>query len=97
MGGDQESMIEVNVKESDLRYVRYDFWLKGTTLYLERMMVLERKTKRHGLKIVYRESYSRLNDRDFGIKEEPEVDIEIQLEAIREAKNMIKFEKWRRQ
>lgn len=90
-------MIEIIVKESDLRYVRYDFWLKGTTLYLDRMIVLERKTKRHVLKIVLSESYSRLNNRDFSIKEEPEIHMEIQLEAIREAKNMIKFEKWRRQ
>lgn len=88
--------IEVNVKESDLRFVRYNFWLKETTLFLNQRIVLEKKTKRHGLHVVFNESYSRIDQRDYGIKEEPDVDIEVTLEAMRIAKSMIKFERWKR-
>ena len=88
--------IEVTVKLNDLEYVRYDYWLNGVTLYLDKMFTLRKKTKRHKLRIDFNNSYSRIDQRDFGIKEEPDVDIGIQQEALRIARDMIKVERWKR-
>jgi len=88
--------VEVTAKFSDLKYARYEYWLNGTTLYLNKMLVLERPTTRHKLKVDFRNSYSRVDQRDYGIKEEPDVEIEIQQEALRIARGMIKVERWKR-
>jgi len=88
--------IEVTVKFSDLSYARYEYWLNGFTLYLDEMFILERQSKRHKLQINRAESYSRVDQREYGIKEEPDVDIEIQQEALRIARGMIKVERWKR-
>lgn len=88
--------VEVTVKYSDLSYARYEYWLNGFTLYLDKMFILERPSKRHKLQINRAESYSRVDQREYGIKEEPDVDIEIQQEALRIARGMIKVERWKR-
>lgn len=88
--------IEVIVKHSDLNHTRYEYWLNGVTLYLDKVLVLDRPTKRHKLQVNTQESYSRIYQREYGIKEEPDVDIEIQQEALRIARSMIKVERWKR-
>lgn len=87
--------VEVNIKISDLEFIRFDFWLKDTTLYLDRMVILNRETSRHKLHVDFRNSYSRIDNRDFGIKEEPDVPIEVQMEALRIVREMIKVERWK--
>lgn len=89
------SRIEVNVKISDLEYVRFDFWLKETTLYLDKLLLLNRESTRHKLKVDFKNSYSRVLDREYGIKEEPDVPIEVQMEALRIARSMLKVERWK--
>lgn len=90
------SDIEVNIKISDLEYVRFTFYRgdKGETLYLDSMIMLIRPTVRHKLKIDYVNSYSRLMSRDYGIKEEPDVPIEVQMEALRIARERITVKRW---
>jgi len=96
MGRDHgcEMSVEVTVKFSDLKYTRYEYWLNDTTLYLNKMLVLERLTTRHKLKVDFRNSYFRVDHGYYGIKEEPDVEIEIQQEALRIARGMIKVERW---
>ena len=88
------SNIEVNVKVSDLEYVRFDFWLDGVTLYLDRLVILTRETTRHKLKVDFLNSYSRIDNRDYGIKEEPDVPIEVQMEALRILKEKLTVKRW---
>lgn len=85
----------MNVKISDLEYVRFDFWLKETTLYLDKLLLLNRESTRHKLKVDFKNSYSRVLDREYGIKEEPDVPIEVQMEALRIARSMLKVERWK--
>ena len=88
------SNIEVNVKVSDLEYVRFDFWLSETTLYLDRLVILTRETTHHKLKVDFLNSYSRIDNRDYGIKEEPDVPIEVQMEALRILKEKLTVKRW---
>ena len=88
--------VEVNIKISDLEYVRFEFWFddRSMTLYLDRMVLLNRETTRHKLKVDFLNSYSRIDSRDFGIKEEPDVPIEVQTEALRLFREKIKVARW---
>lgn len=88
-------IIEIDTKINDLEFVRYNFWLKETDLYLESMFFLERKSKRHKLSLVHEKSYHRILNREFGVKEEPDIDIEVIYEAIRIARSKINFKKWK--
>lgn len=88
--------IEVMVKREPLQAENYTFWLRESMdMVLDTKIILRKETPRHGYKVVAQESYSRINQRDYGIKEEPEVDIEIQLEAIRIAKSKIQMKPWK--
>ena len=86
--------IEVNIKVSDLEYVRFEFWLDGITLYLDRLIILKRETTRHKLKVDFRNSYSRIDKREYSIKEEPDVPIEVQWEALRILKDKLTVKRW---
>lgn len=79
----------------DLNRVVYDFWLDKTDLYLDKMLVESRESRRHKFKIDFSSSYSRIYQRSFGIKEEPEIDIDIQVDAVNEARKKITFKTWR--
>lgn len=87
--------IRIIVEHDELNFTAYDYWFYDGNLVLDDMHVLRRKTKRHGMKLIYAESYSRLMQRDFGIKEEPDVDIEIQLEALKQFRASIGVVKWK--
>jgi hypothetical protein len=80
---------------SDLEKVEYWFYVQGTTIFLDRKSVLRRESKRHSFKLIEKDSYSRLEGRNLGIKEEPEVDIDIQLLAISTLRKKIIFKRWR--
>lgn len=90
-------MTRVNLKiisNDGLTAVSYDFWLKETDLFLDKMYVLRKQTKRHGWKIEHKQSYSRIDDRDMGVKEEPDIPFEIQVEAVKQARSQIQFKRW---
>jgi len=88
--------IEVLLERGPLQAEAYVFWLReNMSMVLDTKIILRRETTRHKLKMVRKESYSRINQRDYGIKEEPEVEIEIQLEAIRIAKSKIQINSWK--
>jgi hypothetical protein len=83
----------------DLNKVEWEFNLMerlygDTSIYLELMLVMERESTRHKFRVVFSRSYSRVNQRDFGIKEEPEVPIEISSEAVYILRKSITFKKW---
>lgn len=83
----------------DLHKIEWEFNLMefqygDPSIYLEFMLVMERESTRHKFRINTRESYSRINQRDFGIKEEPAVPIEISSEAVREMRKSITFKEW---
>lgn len=81
---------------SDLEKIEYHFYVSDLTIFLDNKNVLRRETKRHSFKLIREESYSRLDGRNFGVKEEPEVDIDIQLLAIATLRKKINFKRWKR-
>ena len=81
---------------SDLEKVEYRFYVQGQTIFLDHRHVLRRESKRHSFKLTREESYSRLHKRDYGVKEEPEVDLDIQLLAIATLRKKINFKRWDR-
>jgi len=88
---------DLSVEEtiSDLEKIVYRFYVKGQTIFLDSRSVMRRETKRHSFKVIMGESYSRLHSRDYGVKEEPEVDIDIQLQAIANLRKQINFKRWK--
>lgn len=86
--------VEQELRVSSLRKIVYEFGMLDGSIYLEYMSVMERKTPRHGWRLISDESYSRLNKREYRVKEEPDVPIEISSEAVREIRNTITFKKW---
>jgi len=87
--------IEVITKLDELNFVRYDFWFHNMSLYLDGMYILSKKSRRHKLVLDHANSYSRINQRNYGIKEEPDIDIEIQLEALRLCREKIGVKRWK--
>lgn len=88
--------IEVTVQRDPLQAESYEFWLReNMDMVLNTKFVLRKESPRHKYKVITKESYSRIDQREYGIKEEPEVDIEIQLEAIRIAKSKIQIKRWK--
>lgn len=88
--------IEVLVGRGPLEAEAYTFWLRESMdMVLDKKFVLRKESTRHKYKLVHQESYDRVDQRNYGIKEEPEVDIEIQLEAIRIAKSKIQIKRWK--
>lgn len=82
-------------KIDDLNQVEYSFWLSGTILYLNTMLVMSRETTRHKFRVDFSLSYSRINDRQYGMKEEPEIDFDVQVDAVKMAREQIVLRKWK--
>jgi len=88
-------LIEANFKIDDLNAESYRYWIReNMDVVLDSKIVLRRETPRHKLKVVVEESYSRLHLRQFGVKEEPKVSLEVQLEVVRIAKSKIQIKRW---
>lgn len=87
--------VEVEETIDNLNRVVYDFWLDGVDLYLNTMLVQSRQSVRHKFRTDMRNSYSRIHNRDYGIKEEPDIDISVQADAVEIARNNVTFKKWR--
>ena len=87
---------EVIVDHDDLSRTVYVFWFNEGVVYLDKELVQTRETKRHKFVTDTQRSYGRIDQRSYGIKEEPELDIDIQLEALRQVKSQIVFKEWKR-
>lgn len=87
---------EIIVDNSDLSRIVYTFWFNDGVIYLDKMLIQERVSKRHKFVTDNMKSYSRIDQRSYGIKEEPEIDIDVQYEAVRQARSQIKFKEWKR-
>lgn len=99
MGELEGSMRQISVESfsnSMLERTVYEYTIIDMTVYLDKMLVMTRETKRHGFKLDMLSSYSRLNSRDFGVKEEPDVDILIQVQVLESFRREIKIQKWNR-
>ena len=46
------------------------------TIFLENMFVMSRESTRHKFKVDFQKSYARINNRDYRVKEEPDVPID---------------------
>lgn len=79
---------------SGLLCIRYTFWFDGKDLYLDSLSHLTRETKRHGWKEDKTQSYVRVHGRGYGITEEPDIPIEIQVDALDALRKKIKFKRW---
>lgn len=83
----------------DLHKIEWEFGLMernygDTSIFLEKMYVMERESTRHKFRVDFKKSYSRVNQRDFDIKEEPDVPIEISSEAVKELRKSVTFKRW---
>lgn len=87
--------IEIVVDHNDLERTTYEFWMREQVIFLERMVFAQRKTKRHSYQMNHELTYARLDNRYNGIKEEPDVPIEVTFEALQIAKKSITFKKWK--
>lgn len=94
MGRGQESLMEVDVNESDLVKKTYVFTIMRETVYLEFMYHVERESTRHKFKVDRTKSYSRIHKRDYGIKEEPDVPIEVSSLAVWHYRQQVTFKPW---
>ena len=74
--------------------VTYVFWFNDGDLYLDKMLTCKRPSRKHKWRVDYVNSYSRINQKEYGIKEEPDVDIEVLADAVEKAREKIKFKKW---
>lgn len=88
--------IQVEHQVEDLNKTVYNFHMIDQDLYLNSMLVLSRPSKRHKWQVQMHLSYSRIDKRGYGIKEEPEIDIDIQADAVQAAREQITFKIWRR-
>lgn len=66
------------------------------TIFLENMFVMSRESTRHKFKVDFQKSYARINNRDYRVKEEPDVPIEVSAEAVHALRKIITFQKWPR-
>lgn len=87
---------QVIVEHDKLHRTVYEFWFNDCDVYLDKMLFQYRETTRHGFKTDFRRSYGRIMQRDYGIKEEPEIDIDVQYEAVTQARQSVKFKEWKR-
>jgi hypothetical protein len=85
---------EVIQEIGELDQIVWEFETINHTIYLERMLVMHRETRRHKFKLDLQKSYSRLEKRDYRLKEEPETPIEISIEAVHATRKKITFKKW---
>lgn len=65
-------------------------------IFLENMFVMSRESTRHKFKVEFEKSYSRINNRDYRVKEEPDVPIEVSAEAVHALRKSVTFQKWLR-
>lgn len=65
-------------------------------IFLENMLVMSRESTRHEFKVDLEKSYSRINSRDYGVKDEPDVPIEVSAEAVHTLRKSATFQKWSR-
>ena len=86
---------QVIVDHSELYRTVYEFWFNDGVVYLDKVLFQYRETTRHKFKTDFKRSYGRIMQRDYGIKEEPELDIDVQFEAVKQARQSIKFKEWR--
>ncbi len=86
--------MEVDVNESDLVKRTYVFTTVRDTVYLDYMYLMERESTRHKFKVDRTRSYGRIHTRDFGVKEEPEVPIEVSSLAVWHYRQQITFKPW---
>lgn len=84
----------IGVDHSYTERTEYKFCMIDGSIYLDGMFVMERESRRHKFRVDNKKSYSRIHSRDYGIKEEPEVPIEVSAEAVRLFRNQIKFKTW---
>lgn len=87
---------QVIIDHDELYRTVYEFLFNDGDVYLDRVLFQYRETTRHKFKTDFRRSYSRVMQRDYGIKEEPELDIDIQYEAITQARQSVKFKEWKK-
>ena len=78
-----------------LNAIQYTFSLIDDAVHLESRLVLERRTTRHKYITDLKLSYSRIDKRDYGVKEEPDIDIDVLAEAVIQARKSIVFKKWK--
>tara|TARA_R110000851_G_scaffold16046_3_gene52551 strand:+ start:3568 stop:3849 length:282 start_codon:yes stop_codon:yes gene_type:complete len=83
------------VSDDGLHKVKWRFTDIGAIIYLDSMTVCCRETRRHGWKSIPRDSYSRLNNRNNGVKTEPEVPFDIQVDAVEHYQKQITFRMWK--
>lgn len=86
--------VEQEVEISKVKKIVYEFGMLEGSIYLEYMSTMERQTSRHGWRLISDESYSRLNKREYRLKEEPDVPIDIAALAVWKIRNTITFKKW---
>lgn len=92
-------LIDQNI--DDLNKIAWEFIFMelnygNPTVYLDSMMVMSRPSTKHKFRINTRQSYSRINQRDFGLKEEPDVPIDIAVDAVEYMRKQTIFQKWPR-
>ena len=87
--------IEIVEDIDDLNRVVYNFWLNGVDLYLDSMLVQSRLSKRARFRSDMDKSYSRVMNRNFGLREEPDIEISVLANAVEKARSEIVFRKWR--
>jgi hypothetical protein len=79
----------------DLNKTIWAFYQMADTVYLDGMYIAERKTKRHGWKIDQSISYDRINNRNYGVKEEPDTPIDISCDALEYFRNRVTIRRWK--
>jgi hypothetical protein len=92
MGRDQMRFEEIH---DDLTKTIWNFYQMGDRIYLDGMFRAKRKTKRHGWKIDETISYSRINNRSYKIKEEPDIPIDISCDALEGFRLKLTIAKWK--
>ena len=60
-------------------------------IFLENMFVMSRESTRHKFKVEFEKSYSRINNRDYRVKEEPDVPIEVSAEAVHALRKSVTY------
>lgn len=87
--------LSITENHDDFNKTVWNFWFYEGHIYLDKMWVMSRNTKRHKYIIDYNQSYSRLNDGQSKIKEEPDIPIDMALEALDEIRQSITVKVWK--
>jgi hypothetical protein len=88
----------INQEIGELDKIVWDFQMMeyhgNHVIFLENMFVMNRESRRHKFKIIPEKSYSRINSREYLIKEEPDVPIEVSSEAVYALRKSVTFQRW---